>query len=1569
MSSPPSAEGGLADDDEEQVVMTMQQFEEIRRKLSKQQQSAAGNALASRVGDPSHWRPVSSSKLWAWGGGAVAPGRPFPAPVPLGQLGCRRIASVSAAFSRAAIITETGDVYMWENPLSRPSAASVDDEARRIQQSRPDIVVLPSAALAQPPAIADSSAARAAKPAALTSADAVRIATTTSRWVLDHLPPPDPLVELFLSPATPAPKLAHSPGLYRGGGGTLSPGAGGVSRSHTRASASAGRNALLGSASSAGSPSPGHGVRQWSSFRSVSPSRSPAKATYAGEDGPQPVTEDSRLHSRAAETHSRRMRSCLHAASDLVRVVMRASSARHPPPYLEHLSMATLSAATESLRASLYSARAAVRSIQALRGPAGRVVQVACGEQHCLARTAAGEVFSWGSGLHGRLGHGLTSDEPSPRLVTRLIRNGARASWVACGQRHSAAVTLDGGLYMWGSGKLGRLATDKPGDRRSPTHVAGTGGGEYDPWMPGYLTPPPRKDEEVATAAGGAGAAGRTASASSASGAASGPAKGGKSTSGGWIAGLPSWMGGSSKSKRQDDGSAAASDAAEAAAAAAVAAAEKEWSKGVLVWRVACGNMHTVAVSRDGKVFAWGAADDGQTGTGSDSRRTVYVPRLVRLPDTGSSQSRSRSGTDASATGSRVSAPLSPAGRAALADGPAMVLAKAARASTSAAIRWSEWRPKRGVTDVACGATHTVVSLVDGRCFAWGSDEYGQVSASPLPARQAGPSEAGGQALPPNGHRRVMSPLEVPVEAKSTSVMRHQRPGTRSLLQGDSHKLDAEDAAKGDAPAAWSKCSDASLIAVEDGRIAGKLVLYATPSRIREALAPAFGIRPEGVIRRSLSELGGFPPSARRVLWPALAGNRAHVTPELYREALRSGRALVSALLRSQVSEHIGRLRGRAERIVSRARDGQSAAARAPPGVAPIPSLAVRAGISVRAHTVEGSPLLRSAASLGAIPVAQGSGQSPHRRAGSAPLADGGQLAGPAIIQASHSGPAVAGDAGASRPRLEAPLGAWAEAFLLGGDDPTSAEADAAAAMEAYFEADPNTEGSGGDGGGNLAFLFGDDSWDERPPAGGEGGSCAGSGSGGGSNGSLGADAPDGWAGLLGVAQATPLGYSARMDPAEAAGALATISGALAGPAATAAAGPSLDQRRRIKDVATLLRDLKRTHSRMRLLDSGGPLRRDLVEVFVALIGVLTDLGYSQAMGLQVTPILLHTGSPYLTFQVYLNLLLRPEMRLIFRGEGSTSSPESRAHQLYINRRLGKICLRGVQSQGLSCSDSDGGLYVTSWFSGFFTKQLPLDQACDVMDFYLVHGAQAVVGVVVACHKLLQPVLCEISAQRVAEGGATLAEARDVAEGGVLPEVLNETFFASDGAPAVWAKALAGKRIVKEAAKVMEDLPDDVIGDLDKLLNDPFLLNPGVRPEGLGPLESAPFVGTKTSDGGITGPRGRMSDLGLQLRDQALGGGGGMWRGGSTGRRSAPPPGAAASVASNSASAEVYASGHLHDDDDDGEGDDAGSAGASEGGIDALLPPANAPGKSSSAVPASAAQRRTQSRADMFQDF
>ena len=44
--------------------------------------------------------------------------------------------------------------------------------------------------------------------------------------------------------------------------------------------------------------------------------------------------------------------------------------------------------------------------------------RVACGSRHCLALTADGRVFSWGSGSRGQLGHGGDDDSAEPRLVT-----------------------------------------------------------------------------------------------------------------------------------------------------------------------------------------------------------------------------------------------------------------------------------------------------------------------------------------------------------------------------------------------------------------------------------------------------------------------------------------------------------------------------------------------------------------------------------------------------------------------------------------------------------------------------------------------------------------------------------------------------------------------------------------------------------------------------------------------------------------------------------------------------------------------------------------------------------------------------------------------------------------------------------------------------------------------------------------------------------------------------------------------------------------------------------------------
>jgi len=47
------------------------------------------------------------------------------------------------------------------------------------------------------------------------------------------------------------------------------------------------------------------------------------------------------------------------------------------------------------------------------------ISSIAAGSSHSIAVTADGEVYTWGSGSFGRLGHGDHCDEYLPRLVVR----------------------------------------------------------------------------------------------------------------------------------------------------------------------------------------------------------------------------------------------------------------------------------------------------------------------------------------------------------------------------------------------------------------------------------------------------------------------------------------------------------------------------------------------------------------------------------------------------------------------------------------------------------------------------------------------------------------------------------------------------------------------------------------------------------------------------------------------------------------------------------------------------------------------------------------------------------------------------------------------------------------------------------------------------------------------------------------------------------------------------------------------------------------------------------------------
>ncbi|KAK7373500.1 hypothetical protein VNO80_06910 [Phaseolus coccineus] len=94
---------------------------------------------------------------------------------------------------------------------------------------------------------------------------------------------------------------------------------------------------------------------------------------------------------------------------------------------------------------------------------------LALGGLHSVALTSAGEVFTWGYGGFGALGHSVYHRELFPRLV--------KGSWegtikhIATSGTHTAAITESGELYIWGRDEGdGRLGL---GPGRGPDHAGG----------------------------------------------------------------------------------------------------------------------------------------------------------------------------------------------------------------------------------------------------------------------------------------------------------------------------------------------------------------------------------------------------------------------------------------------------------------------------------------------------------------------------------------------------------------------------------------------------------------------------------------------------------------------------------------------------------------------------------------------------------------------------------------------------------------------------------------------------------------------------------------------------------------------------------------------------------------------------------------------------------------------------------------------------------------------------------------------------------------------------------------
>ena len=86
------------------------------------------------------------------------------------------------------------------------------------------------------------------------------------------------------------------------------------------------------------------------------------------------------------------------------------------------------------------------------------------------------DVFSWGWGKDGQLGHGDRRSEKRPTNLEFL--KGHDIVQVACGGWHSASLTVNGDVFTWGSGRCGQLGQGDWASHRLPCVVAALQGKE-----------------------------------------------------------------------------------------------------------------------------------------------------------------------------------------------------------------------------------------------------------------------------------------------------------------------------------------------------------------------------------------------------------------------------------------------------------------------------------------------------------------------------------------------------------------------------------------------------------------------------------------------------------------------------------------------------------------------------------------------------------------------------------------------------------------------------------------------------------------------------------------------------------------------------------------------------------------------------------------------------------------------------------------------------------------------------------------------------------------------------------
>uniref|UniRef100_A0A1B0C9V3 E3 ubiquitin-protein ligase herc2 n=2 Tax=Lutzomyia longipalpis TaxID=7200 RepID=A0A1B0C9V3_LUTLO len=101
------------------------------------------------------------------------------------------------------------------------------------------------------------------------------------------------------------------------------------------------------------------------------------------------------------------------------------------------------------------------------------IVNIFCGTAYSAAIGINGELYTWGRGTYRRLGHDTSDDKLIPTIVNFLVGQRVKDMALGTGDAHTLCVTESGIVYAWGDGDYGKLGTGFNGNCQAPTVVEG----------------------------------------------------------------------------------------------------------------------------------------------------------------------------------------------------------------------------------------------------------------------------------------------------------------------------------------------------------------------------------------------------------------------------------------------------------------------------------------------------------------------------------------------------------------------------------------------------------------------------------------------------------------------------------------------------------------------------------------------------------------------------------------------------------------------------------------------------------------------------------------------------------------------------------------------------------------------------------------------------------------------------------------------------------------------------------------------------------------------------------------